>query len=170
MISQNKDNISKINLKFWKDSSLVDIIAYPLSLLDFMTTTYGIFTQALNVQGAIGIIESILLAGIILYVVFISKDKVAPALEKKIATPLRSLSSKVEQSQYIEFIADAIAPVTVLLISIAFVIIDFWTSLAGIGAIIQFKGVLGLVLQSFAVFALVFSSWYLLYLKPRQVN
>ena len=170
MISQNKDNSSKINLNFWNQFSLVDIIAYPLSLLDFMTTTYGIFTQALYVPGFLGIIVSMFLAGIILWVVFISKDKVAPVLEKKIATPLRNLSSKVEQSKYIEFIADAIAPVTVFLIGIAFLIIDFWTSLAGVDAIIPFKGVLGLVLKSFAVFALVFSSWYLLYLKPKQVD
>jgi hypothetical protein len=169
-MSQDHDRSGKIDLSFLRRFSFVNTLAYPLALLDFMTTTYGISVQALAFQGLLSIVVSVVLAGIFLWVVLISKDKVAPAIEEKIATPFRGLSSKVQQSKWVEFIADAIAPTTVVLIGVTFAIVDFWTSLEGVSAVIPFKGVLGLVLKSFAVFALVFSTLYLIYLQPKQAE
>lgn len=169
-MSQDYDRSGKIDLGFLKRLSFVDTLAYPLASLDFMTTTYGISVQALDFQGFPAVIVSVVLAGIFLWVVLISKDKVAPAIKEKIATPFRGLSSKVQQSKWVEFIADAIAPTIVFFIGTAYAIVDFWTSLEGVSAVIPFKGFLGLVLKSFAVFALVFSTLYLIYLQPKKAE
>lgn len=171
MMSQDdKDKSSKINLNFWKQWSFVEILAYPLAVADLGTTSYGIFTQALELKGFLAIVISFVLAVIFLWVALISKAQVAPAIEKKFANPIRDWSFKVEQSKWVEIIADALAPVTVVSIGIIFCIVDFWTSLEGVSAIIPFKGILGGVLKIFAVFALVFSTVYLIYLQPKRVD
>lgn len=169
MINQNEDNTSKINLDF----DLSNIFTIFLAFMDAMTTSYGISQRAVNVSGFPGIILSMGLAGLFLWAVYMSKDKVAPALEKRIAIPIRNFALKLEkigQRNFLELIADAIAPTTVFIIGIIFLIVDFWTSSEGVGAIIPFTGSLGLIVKNFAVFALVFSSWYLIYLKPKQVD
>jgi len=170
MTNQDQDVSSKIDLNALKQFNFVNSLAYPLALLDFMTTTYGIASYALDLTGFPAIAVSSVLAGIFLWVVLISRDQLALAIEEKIASPFRGFSSKVEQGKWVEIIANSIAPVTIILIGTTFAIVDFWTSLAGVSAVIPFKGGLGLVLKSFAVFALVFSTVYLIYLQPKQVR
>jgi hypothetical protein len=170
MMSQNKENSNKINLNFWKQLDLPNLFIIFLAFLDAMTTSYGIFNQAVKIPDIPGIILSMLLTGLCLWGVYMSKDYVAPELEKKIAIPLRNFALKVEQRVLLELIADAIAPSIIFIVGIVFLIVDFWTSSEGVGAIIPFTGLLGFVVKNCAVFSLVFSSWYLIYLKPKQVS
>jgi hypothetical protein len=171
MSQDNPDKIKKVDLTLGlKNIDFVKILVYPLATLDFMTTTYGIATSGLELQNPWNIIVAIVLAIIFLWVVLVSKDKVAPALEDKIATPIRSFAPRVQQTALIEFVADYIAPFIIIVIGIIFVLVDFWTSLEGVSQIIPFKGILGLALKAFAVFALVFSTIYLIYLEPKQVD
>ncbi|TVP59940.1 MAG: hypothetical protein EA343_18770 [Nodularia sp. (in: Bacteria)] len=171
MIQDDLDKIKKVDLTLGlKNIDFVKILVYPLATLDFMTTTYGIATSGLELQLPWNIIVAIILAIIFLWVVRVSKDSVAPAIEEKIAIPVRSFAPMVEQTELIEFIADSIAPFIIIVIGVIFVIVDFWTSLAGVSQIIPFKGILGFSLKAFAVFALVFSTIYLIYLQPKQVD
>jgi hypothetical protein len=170
MMSQNKENSNKINLNLLKQLDLPNLFIIFLAFLDAMTTSYGIFNQAVKIPDIPGIILSMLLTGLCLWGVYMSKDYVAPELEKKIAIPLRNFALKVEQRVLLELIADAIAPSIIFIVGIVFLIVDFWTSSEGVGAIIPFTGLLGFVVKNCAVFSLVFSSWYLIYLKPKQVS
>ena len=172
MSQDNRDKTKKVDLTLGlKNIDFVKILVYPLAILDGMTTTYGLATSGLaELQNPWNIILAIILAIIILWVVLISKDKVAPAIEEKIAIPLRSFAPRVQQTALIEFVADYIAPFIKIVTGVIFVLLDFWTSLEGVSQIIPFKGILGLVLEAFAVFALVFSTIYLIYLEPKQVD
>lgn len=169
-MSIEQEKISKVDLTFLKQLNLIDIFVYPLATLDFMTTTYGIATRGLDLQGPLAFVISIILAGIFLWVVLISKDRIAPAIEKRVVPLFRNLASKFVGIEWINLIGEAIAPTVVTVIGIVYIVVDFWTSLEGVSAIIPFKGTLGVVLKSFAVSALVLSTFYLIYLKPKQVD
>jgi hypothetical protein len=121
-------------------------------------------------RGIEAIAMSLLLAGIFLWVVIISKDKVAPAIEKLIGDPIRNIPVRTEQRQILNFIATVIPSIIVFLFGTVFLIVYFWTSLQGVSILINFKGVLGAIIKCFAVFALVFSTAYLIYLQPKQTK
>jgi len=148
--------------------SFVKFLVYPLSVLDFATTTYGISVRGLDLQGISAIAISLVLAVIFLWVVLISKEQVAPLVKELIGKPIRTLPVKAEQKSITEFAASIIEPGIVIVFGAVFLFIDFWTSLEGVGAMIPFKGILGGILKCFAVFALVFATIYLIYLNPKS--
>jgi hypothetical protein len=169
-MSPNSTENKKLDLLFLKNISFEQILLYPLSFLDLLTTTYGIAKNALDLPIPWDIISAIFCAIIVLWSVIFSKNTFASGIQIRLTNPIKEFAPRVKQSDTIEFLADTIVPVIIILFSIIFIIIDFWTSWAGVSKLVPFKGLLGMVIKSFLVFALVFSTVYIIYLQPKQID
>jgi uncharacterized membrane protein len=163
MFNRNQENYSSelIDLTHLFKFDIIYISALILALLDLGTTTYGI-TKTLDIKGVIGIIVSFALGLIFLWVMFVSKYKLSPA----IGSMIRNIPVKTEQKPILDFIPSVIT----ILFGCIFLIVDFWTSLQGVDALIHFNGALGFTIKCFAVFALVLSTGYLIYLHPKNTD
>lgn len=164
----NQDDSNKIDLNFLTNLNCIHLFAYPLSCLDFLTTTYGIASQGIDLDGIGAGVVSFILSIIFLWLILIVKDSVAPTIRANIGNPIRNLPVKNEQKAIAKYIANVIETVIIIGLTIAFIFIDFWTSLEGVSAFIPFKGILGFFIKIFAVFALVFATIYLVFLQDQK--
>ena len=159
----------KLDLNFFRNQNWIENMTYPLSLIDFGTTVYGIFSEAfVDLQGFSGIILSSLIAFFCLWLLLMTRDNLVPSLDRLIVAPIKGMTSKIEQGEIIEIVASTIPSIIVVIIIFSYIVIDFWTSYLGVSTAVQFKGLLGIVLKLFMVFCLVFSTIYIAILKPKQ--
>ena len=166
MFNNDEKENGKIDLKYLLKFDIIYLVACILALLDFLTTTYGI-SQAIELQGLPAILMSLLLAGMFLFVIIISK-KIGLAVDTIISDRIRNLPVKTEQQPVLDFIAENLPSAIVFIFGLAFLILDFLTSLQGVDALVPFKGYLGFIVKYFAVLALVFSTAYLIYWQPQK--
>ena len=172
MEQQNLDSLKKIWQTVWQTIKRYLGFVYILAVFDLATTTYGIFVHALDVKGSLGWFMSAFFALLFLWVARFSKDNVSKFISWAYQ-PSKSVLSGVGMEAIAELIP-LLSYVFIVLISLVFIFVDFTTSWLGVSNFIPASGAIGVVVELFTVFALVFSTFYIVYIdqpfEPNKLN